>query len=134
MTIAQATVFIVDDDASVRKSLTRLIRAAGWNVESFSSGLDFLARLPYTGPGCVILDMAMPDIAGTELHDQMTARDLSLPVIFLTVDDKAISSQHPASAPPSGSVDFLTKPVDAGSLISAVWRALERHEIGIQDS
>ncbi len=130
MTSADETIFVVDDDDSVRKSLTRLIRAAGWRVESFSTGSEFLVRLPYPGRGCVILDITMPDIPGMELRDRIAAQNPSLPVIFLTGNEKAVAGIRPGVVPGGDTVVILTKPADAGTLISGVRGALERQAAG----
>ena len=84
MARTDSTIFVVDDDASVRKGLTRLLRSAGWDSEAYATAKEFLTRPAYGGVGCVVLDVSMPDITGLELRDQLTARKISLPVIFLT--------------------------------------------------
>ncbi len=122
------TIFIVDDDFSVRKSLTRLIRSAGWNVESYASAREFLARLPFSGRGCVILDVTMPDISGLELREQMAARSSSLPIIFLTGSNDPSVRAKAAGDDTLNYVDFLTKPVDAKTLLNAI-RAASGHPI-----
>ena len=120
----EATVFVVDDDASVRRSLTRLLRAAGWNVETLSTAQEFLQRAPVSEPACVVLDVRMPEMSGPELHSQMTESGLSLPVIFLTAYGDVPTS---VEAMKRGAVDFLLKPVDAAVLLQAVTRAVESH-------
>ncbi len=122
------TIFIVDDDFSVRKSLTRLIRSVGWNVESCESAREFLARLPFSGGGCVILDVTMPDISGLELREQMAARSFSLPIIFLTGSNDPSVRASAACDNTLNYVDFLTKPVDANTLLNAI-RAASGHPI-----
>ena len=119
-------IFIVDDDPSVRKSLTRLIRSAGWNVESYASGREFLARLPFSGSGCVILDVTMPDITGLELRDQMAARRSSLPIIFLTGGSGPTLRARAVGDDTLEFVDFLIKPVDAKTLLDAIRLATGR--------
>lgn len=120
----EATVFVVDDDASVRRSLTRLLRAAGWNVETLSTAQEFLQRAPVSEPACVVLDVRMPEMSGPELHSQMRESGLSLPVIFLTAYGDVPTS---VEAMKRGAVDFLLKPVDAAVLLQAVTRAVESH-------
>ena len=71
---AAPLVFVVDDDASVRKSLVRLIEAAGYEVEAFASVGDFLARRPYDGPCCLVLDVRMPGGTGLDLQEALRAR------------------------------------------------------------
>ncbi len=120
------TIFIVDDDPSVLKSLARLIRSAEWKVEPYASGHDFLARLPFSGKGCVILDLTMPDISGFEICSRMAALNSSLPTIFLTGGDELSLRSRAASDPTVNFVDFLTKPVDGVALLNSIRRALAR--------
>ena len=80
----QNTVFLVDDDASVRRGLERLIRAAGYTVEAFASADEFLARLPLQGVGCAILDVQMPGVSGPLLHERLVELGVGIPVLFLT--------------------------------------------------
>jgi len=118
------TVFIVDDDASARKGLLWLVRSAGWQGEGFASAREFLERPVFSGTGCVILDVRMPGMTGPELRDVMSARNVSLPVIFLTGHGDVPMS---VDAMKKGAVDFLQKPVNDEALLQAIRRALERH-------
>jgi FixJ family two-component response regulator len=105
---ATPTVFIVDDDASVRAALARLVRRAGWNAEACASARDFIERYDPAQPGCLVLDVSMPEVDGLELQGQL--RDLGdpLPIVFLTGHaDVAMS----VAAMRAGAVNFLTKPV-----------------------
>jgi FixJ family two-component response regulator len=124
MTRTDATVFIIDDDPSVRKSLLRLIRSSGWHGEVFASAEEFLARPAFSGTGCLVLDVCMPGMMGPELCNLMAARNIALPVIFLTGH-----ADIPAGADAwnEGEVDFLVKPIDAEALLQAIRLALERH-------
>jgi FixJ family two-component response regulator len=124
MAKAETTIFVVDDDPAVRKSLTRLMRSAGWNAEAFSSAREFLARPPFSGTGCVVLDVSMPGMTGPELREQMAARRIALPVVFLTGRGDIPTG---VEAMKKGAVDFLMKPVDSGVLLPAIRLALERH-------
>lgn len=124
MNVKEAKVFVVDDDASVRRSLARLLRAARWNVETLPTAREFLQRAPVSMPGCVVLDVRMPEMSGPELHDRMREMELSLPVIFLTAHGDVPTS---VQAMKRGAVDFLLKPVDAGVLLQTVARAIEWH-------
>lgn len=82
---SDSTIFVVDDDASLRRSLARIILSGGWNVETFSSASEFLQHsFADSGRGCVLLDVQMPEMSGPELHDQMEISGISLPVVFLT--------------------------------------------------
>ncbi|HEV8018907.1 MAG TPA: response regulator [Steroidobacteraceae bacterium] len=84
MSNGSATIFIVDDDDSLRHSLARRLRAEGWNVESFADAVEFLRRPAYKGLGCVLLDVYLPQVNGPDLQIAMMARGDTLPVVFLT--------------------------------------------------
>jgi FixJ family two-component response regulator len=118
-----ATVFVVDDDASVRRGLTRLLRAMGLGVEAFDSADSFLARAPLDGPGCVLLDVQMPGMGGLELQARMAQAGILLPVVFLTGKGDIPMSVH---AMKHGAVDFLVKPVDETALVRALDQAIRR--------
>ncbi len=123
MTGTDTTVFIVDDDPSVRKSLLRLIRFGGWHAEAFACAQEFLARPAFPGTGCLILDVRMPGMMGPELCNVLAARNVTLPVIFLTGSAGLPEDINPWS---TGAVDFLVKPVDAEELLQAVRQVLEQ--------
>ena len=124
MSASGATVFVVDDDMAVRRSLARLLRSAGLNVETFPSAREFLDRLPSARTGCIVLDVRMPGMTGLELFDQMAAKGLSLPVVFLTGHGDVPTSVR---AMKNGAVDFLLKPVDDEVLLQAIRQAVARH-------
>ncbi len=130
MTHTKTMVFIVDDDPSVRKSLLRLIRSGGWHGEAFASAQEFLALPAFSGTGCLILDVCMPGMMGPELCDVMAARNINLPVIFLTGSTGFPEGIDPWS---SGAVGFLVKPVEAEELMQVVRQALERHAAAQDD-
>ncbi len=122
----EQTVFIVDDDSSVRKGLTRLIRSAGFNVESFASAREFLDSGNLERPGCIILDVQMPEMTGPELQKALGKTQNCLPIIFLSAHgDVPITAQ----AMKNGAVDFLTKPVDGTDLINAIHISIEKNRI-----
>ncbi len=125
MTKTETTVFVVDDDPSVRKALLRLIRSGGWHGEAFASAEEFLARPAFSGIGCLILDVRMPRMTGTELCSEMAARKIALPVIFLTGHADVTAGMDVLN---EGAVDFLVKPADAEELLQAIRRALARHQ------
>lgn len=118
------TIFVVDDDDSLRRSLARLLRSAGWKVETFASGPEFLGRPAYPGTGCVVIDLRMPAMTGTELHAEMTARGISLPVVFLTAHGDVPTG---VQAMKRGAVDFLVKPAEDETLLQTIRRGVERH-------
>ena len=117
------TLFVVDDDASVRRSLTRLLRSAGWDVEEFATANAFLERAPSAEPGCVLLDVQMPGMNGLELQERMIEAGLFLPVVFLSGKGDIPMSVH---AMKQGAVDFLVKPVEENVLFQAIDEAIKR--------
>jgi FixJ family two-component response regulator len=123
MAMAPVVVFVVDDDPSVRKSLTRLIAAAGYVVEGFGSAREFLARAPVSGPCCLVLDIRMPGISGLDLQKTLAQAVHRIPVVFITGHGDVPMSVNAMKA---GAVDFLTKPFDAEELLDAIQRAVDR--------
>ena len=123
------TIYIVDDDASFARGLARVVTAAGWKAELFSSADDFLSpgRVRAGEPGCVLLDVRMPGMRGPELQRVMIERGIHLPVIFLTGFGDVGTS---VDAMKRGAVDFLEKPVRAEELAAAIRVALERDRTG----
>jgi FixJ family two-component response regulator len=120
---AAPLVFVVDDDASVRKSLARLIKTAGYEVEGFGSVGEFLARRPYDGPCCLVLDVRMPGLTGLDLQEALRAAGQRLSIVFITgFRDVPVS----VKAMKGGAVDFLTKPVDESVLLAAIRQAVAR--------
>jgi FixJ family two-component response regulator len=127
MNAGDTTIFVVDDDAAVCRGLARLLHSSGLHVETFSNAREFLARPAFSGTGCVILDVCMPGITGPELHERMSGKGLSLPVIFLTGHGDVPTS---VKAMKKGAMDFLLKPVDDEVLLEAVRQAVRRHAAG----
>ena len=120
---AAPLVFVVDDDASVRKSLGRLIKTAGYETEGFASVGEFLARRPYDGPCCLVLDVRMPGLTGLDLQEALRAAGQRLSIVFITgFRDVPVS----VKAMKGGAVDFLTKPVDESVLLAAIRQAVAR--------
>ena len=124
-------IFIVDDDATFARGLSRLIRAAGWKAEVYSSAADFLerGRVDEGGCGCVLLDVKMPGMKGPDLYRAMLQRKMTVPVIFLTGHGDIPTS---VDAMKLGAVDFLEKPVPGEVLVRTVRLALERHSAGLE--
>ena len=120
----QETVFVVDDDEAVRRSLTRLLRSVGLAVESFASAGKLLARDPYDGVGCIVLDVRMPELGGMGLQARLADKGVDLPIVFLTGHGDIPMSVR---AMKKGAFDFLTKPVDEDVLLPAVRQALLKH-------
>jgi len=119
---SEATIFVVDDDEAVRRGLTRLLRSAGWNVEALASAGDFVRRAPLKGPGCVLLDVQLPDESGLDLQGRLVQAGISLPVVFLTGKGDIPMS---VSAMKHGAIDFLVKPVDEDVLLEALDQAIQ---------
>jgi RNA polymerase sigma factor (sigma-70 family) len=117
-------IFLVDDDASVRKSLSRLISSAGYPVEAFSSAREFLNRNSSEEPGCLLLDLRMPDINGIELQEELLLTGNSIPIIFISAHASVPLSVR---AMKGGAVDFLTKPFSGDQLVSAIKTAIEKN-------
>lgn len=118
-----ALVCIVDDDPSVRKSLARLARGAGYDVETFASAREFLARPLGEGPACLVLDVRMPGLTGLDLQAALVAAGRQLCIVFITGYGDVAAG---VKAMKGGAVDFLTKPVDSGELLGAIERAVGR--------
>ena len=117
------TVFVVDDDHSVRQSMDSLIRAAGWRPESFASAEEFLARPATSVPNCLILDVNLPGVNGLELQGRVAIDRPATPIIFTSVyADVPLSVQ----AMKAGAVEFLMKPFGADVMLEAIGQALER--------
>ena len=115
-------IFIVDDDSSARKGITRLLEAANLPCEAFKSAKDFLNSESYKEAGCLILDVSMPEMTGPELQDELQKFDYVMPIIFLSAHGDVPLT---ATVMKKGAVDFLTKPVDKNDLIEAIERALK---------
>ena len=118
------TVFIVDDYAPIRRSISRLLRAAGFAVAAFASPGEFLAQYDPHTLGCLVLDVAMPTVNGLELQRILAKAGSLLPIIFLTGHGNIPKS---VQAMKHGASDFLTKPVNDEDLLAAVRVAVEKH-------
>ena len=117
------TVFVVDDYAPGRKSIARLLRTAGFAVTAFASAKDFLAQYDPETPGCLVLDLAMPEVSGLELQTILAGKGSLLPIIFLTAHGSVPKS---VQAMKRGASDFLTRPVNDEDLLAAVSVAIEK--------
>ena len=126
MSESEGIVFVVDDDVSVRESLQGLIRLAGWRVETFATAGEFLARPPDDAPGCLVLDVGLPDLSGLDLQARMAAGHRTLPIIFITAHGDVPTS---VKAMKAGAVEFLAKPFRDSDLLDAVARAIEGHRV-----
>jgi FixJ family two-component response regulator len=120
---ADSLVFAIDDDPSVRKALSRMLRVAGYQSEIFESASDFLKRQQHTGPTCVIVDVRMPGLNGMDLQESLIQNGREEHLVFITGHgDISICAQ----AMKAGAVDFLSKPIRSDELLQCVERALVR--------
>jgi FixJ family two-component response regulator len=123
MSHGEPIVFVVDDDPSVRKSLRRLLAAAGLRVEVFGTAQEFLEKYSGAAPGCLVLDVRLPGLNGLELQQTLAKRDCYLPIVFITGHGNIPMSVQAMKA---GAVDFLTKPFSPQKLVTAVELGLEK--------
>ena len=119
--MTSSIVHVVDDDALARNGTARLLTAGGFAVRSYASAFEFLGAIDGEAPGCVVLDVKLPDRSGLDLQVALAERAITLPIVFMTgygqIPDTVRAMQR-------GAVDFLTKPVDGAVLLAAVSRAL----------
>lgn len=118
--VSTPRVAVVDDDASFLRSVGRLLRSAGYPVETFASGRELLAALPAGAPECLVLDVHMPEMTGLELHDRLRAEGYCFPVVFVTAYETSQTLQYARQA---GSI-LLLKPFDKKTLLLAVNNAV----------
>jgi len=121
-------VFVVDDDVSIRESLEALIRRAGWTPQTFSSANAFLSHPRQERPGCLLLDVELPDLNGLDLQDRLAADRSDLPIIFITGHGDIPRSVRAMKA---GAAEFLTKPFERDVLLNAIGRAIERSRVAL---
>ena len=119
--LKRSTVFVVDDDASVCTALGRLMKSAGLNVKTFTSAKDFLSEGCHQSPGCLLLDVRMPDLGGLELQRIMIEAGSQMPVIFMSAHEDA---QDRRRAMRAGAAAFLQKPFDDDVLVGKVRQLL----------
>jgi len=115
-------IHVVDDDASFRTAVTRLLRAAKYEVRGYASASEFLDSVPYAEPGCILLDLKMPRLSGLDLQESLARMEERLPIVFLTGHGDIPASVRALKA---GALDFLTKPVPLEKLFRAVQQALQ---------
>ena len=119
----QAVVFVVDDDASVREALQRLVRSAGLKVEAFASAEAFLNRARPEEPSCLVLDVRLPDLSGLDLQRRMVDANNDMPIVFITGHGDVPTTVRAMKA---GAVEFLTKPLVEGDVLESIRAALAR--------
>jgi FixJ family two-component response regulator len=117
------TVFVVDDDASMRDALKNLFRSVGLNVETFAVAQEFLSRERSKGPGCLVLDVRLPGLSGLDVQRQLADAHIQIPIVFITGHGDI---QMSVRAMKAGAVEFLTKPFRDQDLLDAVQQAVDR--------
>jgi FixJ family two-component response regulator len=126
MTATKATIFIVDDDPSIRLALENLVSSIGQQVETYAAAQDFLRDCPSNPAGCLVLDVQMPGLSGLDLQSELSHAGIHLPIIFITGHGDIPTSVRAMKA---GAVEFLTKPVSDSELLAAIDQALERDRL-----
>ena len=120
---AAGTVFVIDDDPSVRRALERQLRTAGFRVETFESAQDYVARAPQAAIACIVTDVRMPGMSGLDLQASLARAGRELPMVFITGHGDIPTSVR---AMKGGAVNFLPKPFSEREILAAVAEALER--------
>jgi FixJ family two-component response regulator len=117
------TVFVIDDDPSVRRSIQGLLKSVALYSESFANAREFLARPDVDGPSCLVLDVRLPGLSGLDIQQRLSDSGVQIPIIFITGHGDIPMS---VKAMKSGAVEFLTKPFRSQDLLDAIHQALER--------
>lgn len=120
-------IHLVDDEESVRRSTSFLLRTSGYDVDTYPSGVDFLQKVADAKPGCILLDVRMPEMDGIEVQAELARRGVALPVIVLTGHGDVGTA---VAAMKGGAIDFLEKPFERDALVEALERGFERMEQG----
>jgi two-component system response regulator FixJ len=119
----KAIIYVVDDEDAVRRSVGFMLKTSGFEVHAYASGVDFLKEVKKLDPGCVLLDVRMPDMDGLEVQQELNAHGVSMPVIVLTGHGDVATA---VQAMKGGASDFLEKPFEKASLIEAIERGSEK--------
>ena len=125
-----STVYVVDDDDSVRRAVGGLVRSAGLTVQTFPSAQEFLAFPRPDVPSCLVLDVQLPGLSGLDLQEELAKGNVQIPIIFLTGHGDIPMSVRAMKA---GAVEFLTKPFREQELLEAIRQAVERDRVSRQD-
>jgi two-component system response regulator FixJ len=120
-------IHLVDDEESVRRSTSFMLRTSGYDVDTYPSGVAFLDKLQNARPGCILLDVRMPEMDGIEVQAELAKRGVKLPVIVLTGHGDVGTA---VAAMKGGAIDFLEKPFEKDALVAALERGFERLEAG----
>jgi len=124
--MTEPIVFLVDDDPSIRKALPRALQMRGYQVEAFETAQSFLENYDIQQPGCLILDLSMPEMDGLELQERLAKHAPDLPIIFITGHG---SIPHSVQALRAGALDFLEKPFRQDALIARIEEAFASHKV-----
>lgn len=124
--LAAPTVFIIDDDSSMRHAVQDLVESVGLRAESFATGPEFLKRQPIAGPSCLVLDVRLPHVSGLDFQRHLIELDIQIPIIFITAHGDIPMSVR---ALKSGAVEFLSKPFRDQDLLDAIQNALQRDRL-----
>ena len=123
MTEDQPTVFVIDDDASVREAIKSLVRSVGLRAEAFASTQDFVRKRRSDGPSCLVLDVRLPGLSGLDFQHELMRADIRIPIIFITGHGDIPMTVQAMKA---GALEFLTKPFRDQDLLDAIQQALDR--------
>jgi FixJ family two-component response regulator len=124
MPAARRLIAVVDDEASVRRALERLLRASGIEVEAFATGQDFIDSLSTRQPDCVVLDLQMAGITGRDVQRNLAAAHIQIPIVIITAHDEALLREQCLA---DGAAAYLCKPLRGEKLLAAIERAIARH-------
>ena len=119
-----AAIAVIDDDASVRRALQRLLQSAGFKVETFGTAREFLDADDWARTACLVLDIHLSGMSGVELQEYLAVSGVPIPIVFITAYDDVLTRDRVNRA---GAVGYLRKPVDQDSLIEAISRAIEQN-------
>jgi FixJ family two-component response regulator len=117
----RSLIYVIDDDASVRKAIGRLLRSASLDAETFSSAEEFLSNPRQKENACIIIDIRMPSLSGVDLPERLASEGIRIPVIAISANDDEKTREH---AKELGAVGFFRKPVDDQALLDAIWWAI----------
>jgi FixJ family two-component response regulator len=126
----EPVIYIVDDDPSVARALSRVFRVAGYRQESFDTAQEFLKQECLESPSCLLLDVQLPGLSGLELQTELKTRGWTVPIVFITGNGNIPMA---VDAMRAGAVHFLSKPFDNRDLLAAIGSALEREEQTLAD-
>lgn len=118
----EPTVYVVDDDEAMRDSLRWLIESVGLDVETYAAAQDFLDAYDGEKPACLVLDLRMPGMSGLELQEELTSRNMTIPIIFITAHGEIKAAVR---AMKGGAVDFLSKPFSDQALLDRIQQAIK---------